>query len=296
MISDQELLAYNQEGIIPGPDETEEQFLKRAPLCLRLRQELSKYSEMPSSFVQLEADLTQTILQPAFVETRDLFDIAPDWIPILFGNDQMPFWHGGCAWIFQMHDDSPVAALLQLRKTFLHSARYLGIYDRTEIIAHELSHVGRMVFQEPRFEEVIAYRTSASPLRRWLGPIVESSKESVWFVLILGVIVMADIALIATGQEVAYLWAMWLKVIPLALIGFGLWRLSKKQRQYDRCLDNLMQIYPNRHQAQAVLYRLTDQEIVLFSGLSPEAIREHLHTHKTASLRWRLITTAYHSR
>lgn len=295
LLSDEQLIAFNKRGIIPGPYETEEDFIKRAHFCLGLRQELSQSSDIPASFEQIESNLSQSILKPAFAVSEELFDITPDWIPIVFSNDQMPPWHGGCAWIFQLSDDTPTAALLQLRKQFYNAERYLGLYDRTEIASHELSHVGRMLFEEPRFEEVLAYRTSKSRLRRWLGPIVESAKESLWFVLLLGVLVMADIALIATGQHQAYEWAMWFKAMPLAIVGYGLLRLSKRQRQFDRCLRNLEIVYSDKKIAQAVIYRLTDQEIESFSAQTAESIRSHIQQEQEApsSLRWRLITVAY---
>lgn len=293
MLSDQELCGYNQQGLIPGPEETEEEFIQRARFCLSLRQELANYSEMPIAFEKLESDFSEKILTPAFAITQPLFDIAPKWIPLLFSNEQMPLWHGGCVWIFQLNDNTPTAALLQLRKAFFHSKRYLGLYDRTEIVAHELSHVGRMLFHEPRFEEVIAYRTSPSRLRRLLGPIIESPKESLLFILLLGILIMADIALIATGQHTAYEWAMWLKAIPALFIALGFWRLAIKQRQYDQCLSHLSILYPDLHLAQAVLYRLTDEEIILFSEASPDLIKGYIYSQEITSLRWRLIAAAY---
>jgi len=288
-LSDAELLAFNKRGIIPGPHETEEEFIKRAQYCLNLRQELSQTEELPDSFEQVELDLSQTILKEAFSLSADLFDIAPDWIPIVFSNEQMPPWHGGCAWIFQLSEETPTAALLQMRKPFFYSERYLGIYSRTEIAAHEFVHVGRMLFEEPRYEEVLAYRTSPSSLRRWLGPIVESARESLMFVLLLGVIIMADIALIATGQHTAYQWAMWLKAIPLGIIGYGLWRLAKKHRRFNRCLANLESIYHNKRTAQAVIFRLTDEEIDTFSRQSGDAVRANLQE-PPLTLRHRLLS------
>lgn len=292
-LSDEELLAYNKQGLIPGPDESEVEFIRRAQYCVHLRQKLAESSEMPLSFEQLEFTLSKEVLDPVFSITKPLFDIAPEWMPIIFGNEQMPPWHGGCAWIFQLEDSTPTAAMLQLRKQFQYSERYLGIYNRTEIISHELAHVGRMLFQEPRFEEIIAYRTSKSTLRRWLGPIVESSNESLLFVLMLGLVIMADIALIATGQHVAYQWAMWLKVIPVSLIGYGLFRVGYKQHQFKQCLKNLEELYQNVEVAQAVIYRLTDDEIVLFSQSSLDEIKAYISDHQATSFRWRLITIAY---
>lgn len=292
-ISDQELLALNKRGIIPGPLEVETDFIKRAHFCLNLIQELVQSGESAIPLDQLNSDISKQALIPALAATEELFDIAPDWIPLIFSNENLPPWHGGCAWIFQMNDETPTAALLQLRKQFYHSDRYLRIYDRTEIIAHELTHVGRMLFEEPRFEELIAYRTSKSRFRRWLGPIVESAKESLCFVIMLGMIIMADIALIATGQHVAYEWAVWLKAVPLSFIGYGIWRLWSKHGQFNRCLQQLTAVYHNQYTAQAIVYRLTDQEIVLFARSSGDTIRQYICDHTTSSIRWQLITKAY---
>ena len=94
----------------------------------------------------------QAILDEASFKTKELYGIQPTWTPLFFNNYQLAPWHGGCAWIFQLTENAPTAALLQLRAPFRHQPTYLNLYRRDELIAHELSHVGRMMYQEPQFE------------------------------------------------------------------------------------------------------------------------------------------------
>src|SRR5262249_41382347 len=116
MISDSELLQWNHQGLIPAPDESEERFRKRALYCLQIRQKLIETPEMVDYGVQLpqaEAALTE-----GHQQTNSLYDMAPTWVPVFFSNSQLAPWHGGCATIFQISDDSPTSAFLQLRAVF----------------------------------------------------------------------------------------------------------------------------------------------------------------------------------
>lgn len=233
-LTNEQLLKFNRLGIIPGPEETHETFAKRADYCLKLKEQLGH--EFTKTLAAEPSDDKEVIVS-AVDELIPLYDIAPDWIPIFFSNYKLPFWHGGCAWIFQIAEDTPTAALIQLRRSFRHSARYLGIYDRHELLVHELVHVGRMSFQESQFEEMLAYRTSQSAFRRWFGPIIQSSIESVLFVLILGIIVIFDIFLIALNRFDAYLIALWLKLIPIGLVAYAWVRLWRRHKCFNHCLE-----------------------------------------------------------
>lgn len=125
-------------------------------------------------------------------ETKERFGITPDWVPIFFSNYQLYPWHGGSAWIFQLNDETPPSALLQLRKKLYTSPTLLGLYHRDELIAHELSHVGRMAFEEPAFEEVLAYTTARTSFRRYFGPIFQSAVESFLFMIVCVAILLLD--------------------------------------------------------------------------------------------------------
>lgn len=288
--SDQHLLHLNQLGLIPGPDETAEEFSLRANYCLTLKEHLSEEFKAHLGSVD---DNSMDKLSEGFNITASIYDLSPTWIPIFFNNYQLPPWHGGCAWIFQMTETSPTAALLQLRRSLYGSSKYLGIYHRDELVAHELVHVGRMKFEEPKFEEVLAYRTSSSAFRRWFGPMVQSSLESMLFVIILVLIVFIDLFLIYFYNYEAYLSAMWLKTIPISMVCLALIRLWVRQHRFNRCLDNIESSLQNPHKALHVLYRLSDREIISFSKMKIEEIRAYAAEQAKNSLRWKLILKAY---
>lgn len=290
MHSIEQLLSLNQIGLIPGPGETLEEFARRADYCLTLKQHLSQ--EIKASF-DGEENEDPKILEPSNRRLSAYYDIAPDWIPIFFSDYRLPFWQGGCAWIFQMAADSPTAALIQLRQAFRQSSRYLGIYQRDELLTHELVHAGRMKFQEPRYEEILAYQTADSSFRRWFGGIVQSSMESVIFVLILGLIVVCDIFLAALNHIDAYMMALWLKLIPFGLILYGVLRLQKRHRCLQACLKNLDECLHSTEKARAVAFRLTDEEIESFSRMTSGEINNYAAIRASEELRWQVICAAY---
>lgn len=274
----------NELGLIPGPHETEEEFFKRVSFCLNLPHELAKHADIP---FDVQQPANKSILTEAFPSTKVLYGISPHWVPLFLNNYQLAPWHGGCAWIFQLSDDSPLAAFLQLRSQFKNQSTYWGLYHRNELIAHELSHIGRMAFEEPQFEEILAYRSSHSRWRRWLGPIVQSAKESLLFILLLAAVIMAHFALMTTEQPFIHRLTYWFDFVLLGLIGMALARLALRQWQFEKALVHLKHIYPQDNVAEHILYRLTDHEIRLFA--TSTSIRHYIE--KQTSFRWQFIKT-----
>ncbi len=283
ILTDISLLELNSQGIIPGPNETEEAFCKRAEYCLSLREQIGEKLKGELPFIENERP-SDEFLQPALSETNQLFGSSPAWVPLFFSNYRLAPWHGGCAWIFQQSEETPTSAFLQLRRAFASSETYLGLYSRKELIAHELCHVGRMCFEEPRFEEILAYRTSPSLFRRWLGAIAQSSWETTAFFLILCLILAVDFFAVPM---------LWLKLLPLILVLAALFRLTKRQSEFSSCLARLEELLHDKSRALALIYRLTDREIVSFSKMAPDAIKATLEEKKGSTLRWRLIERAY---
>lgn len=290
------LLQLNQIGFIPGPDEEEEAFAKRVQYGLNLSEQLPEELQTalanPTSIREPSTSDQAEILNPALSKLSRCYDCAPKWIPLFFSNYKLPFWHGGCAWIFQMTEDSPTSSLIQLRGIFRRSQKYLGFYDREELLTHELSHVGRMMFQEPKFEELLAYRTSHSSFRRWLGPLVQSSTESALFLLLLFVLVVFDVFLLAMGRPDAYFLALWLKAIPAFLFLAAMVRLYQRQKIFNQCLARLKECSKEEH-AAAIAYRLKDEEIALFATMSPQEIKAYAFRQAAKELRWQVIVKAY---
>ncbi len=278
-ITEEQLLEWNQRGLIPGPNESEIAFVKRVAYSLDLKNALPE-------LCQIGTPATEEISEEAKEITSKLFDFYPDWAPIGFSNRQLMPWHGGCAWIFQVNEESPTAACLQLRKEFASKKKLWGLYDRQELTAHELCHVGRLMFNEPHFEELIAYQTAGSKFRRWWSPIVQSSVESMIFILSLFLVIMLDIYAVAV-EPLALPMAILAHLVPLSLIGYGAFRLYRKQKQYARCLKNLEGV---TNIPEAVAFRLTDEEIKAFA-MAPDQITEYANNQKC--LRWRVIRSYY---
>jgi len=291
-LTNEDLIKLNHEGLIPGPNENEEEFRKRADYCLKLKDILAQ--DLEKQFNLEKQDFgSEQLVREALPSIKKFFDIDPTWIPIFFSNYKLSPWHGGCAWIFQLTNETPMAAFFQLRQTFRKSRKYLGLYDREELIAHELCHVGRMMFQEPKYEEIIAYRTSKSWFRRWFGPIVQNSWESMLFLVVLLLILVMDFALAGFDQTEAFELAMWFKLIPIALIIYALVRLVLRQDRFSKCLHNVLDAVGDENKANAVVYRLQDKEINLFSRMRQEEIRIYATENAEKSLRWRLLKSAY---
>ncbi len=277
---------WNQQGWIPGPQETEEAFIQRVTFCRTLRHSLLQHlgKELPFS---KEGQGGPDFLKEAWPLTQQLYGITPDWVPLFFGNDQLAPWHAGCAWIFQLKPETPVAALLQLRKNLQDAGSYLGIYQRKELLAHELAHIGRMAYEEPQFEEMLAYQSSSS-WRRWLGPIFQSNKETLFFIFVLLIPLMGCIALPLGGISCFLLF-----LLPLAFLLFSLGRLFYRHQTLKRCQKQLEELYSNRDSARHLLYRLRDQEIREFASLSPMEIKEWMNRHVPCSFRWQFLTSIY---
>jgi len=290
-LSDQELLTLNQQGLIPGPDESESAFCQRVAQAKSLSLETDPSLGKPCLLQELYPSSASGKNQ-AFI-TQQLFDIFPSWVPVFFSNYQLFPWQGGCAWFYQLSEEGPMEACFQLRKQFANSARYLGIYSRDELIAHESVHIGRMLFEEPKFEEILAYRTATSAFRRWFSPIVQSSKESLLFVLVLLLTMLLEFFFLLYEISDTMHLILGLKSLLVMGVALGVARLWKRQRQFKKCLEVVEKAVHEKQKALAVVYRLTDQEIINFSHFSSAQIKEYIESQRTQSLRWRVISLAY---
>lgn len=262
---------------VPGPKETETEYTKRVEYCLHLK------SEFPEIAFSEERAALATGLQ----KTKQLYDISPDWVPLFYSNQGLALWHAGAAWIFQKEKGSPLGALLQLRKNFSAQASYL-FYHRDEIIAHELCHIGRMAFEEKKYEELLAYRTSDRLFPRYFGPVLQSAGESRLFMIVLLTILIMDVAFLFFGSLDIYFHMFYLKLIPLFLLLWAIFRLWKRQEILKKAEKKLKEVWD---EPWFILYRLTDQEIEQFAKSTAEDIKSYAE--QDNSFRWSTIKTAY---
>ncbi len=247
-----QLLEWNRRGLIHAPDETDETFFQRC-------QEAAPIEQPPRSTL-----------------AQQLFDIDPDWIGVAYENKGLHIWEGGCTWT----GGSQVT--LQLNKAFLSREFYFG-YTRDEILAHELVHAVRGAFEEPIFEEILAYQTSHSWLRRCLGPLFRSSKEVIFLITSL---ILYAIAALSDFFHIPLLISL------TTLLAYGLMRLFTAHLSFYRARKKLTKI-TNRKNVLPILLRLTDREIVRFSKMKPAEITTYAQKMAKTTLRWQQIFSAY---
>jgi hypothetical protein len=227
VIDDNALLEYFQRGLIPGPEESEEAFLQRVNQAKPLSH--AEWSGLPS-----------------------LFGVAIDWVPISYSNHQIAWWEGAATWISE--DQLPS---IQLRIHF-QKGSFLG-YSRNEVLSHEAIHAARMRFEEPQFEEVLAYATAPRAWKRFFGPLFSRTWEPL--VLMLGVLL-----------------GTWRPEIPLLMIGLSLGWLMYRQWIFKRCCRKLS--------LPAVLC-LTDVEMKKLAWMSDDQIQAYLEKGSTLLIRLR---------
>ncbi|MBI3508913.1 MAG: hypothetical protein HY069_04700 [Chlamydiia bacterium] len=235
-MTDEELVALNQKGFIPGPSETESEFLDRVKNTGKHAVKLGGES-IPSSHWQWVC-----------YHLKERFDFEPHSLPAFYSNRLLAPWQGAAAWILEGK-----LVAIQLRKA-LRKGSYLGLYQREEILAHEAVHAARSAFSEKKNEEFFAYMTSLVRWRRILGPIIQSPWE-VWPFLVAMLVGMFF-------QGALFFAALWL--------GLGFCRLIRQHRILKKTYHALLKVSDKPF---ALMLRLTDTEIRQFGKL--ENIQEY---------------------
>jgi hypothetical protein len=224
-MTDQELLAFNAKGFIPGPAETETEFLKR----IEATQDVFAKQE---SIPRAHWDWVKHHLS-------ELFGFEPGSLFAFYSNANLTPWQGAACWI-----DEDGAPQLQLREGF-RTGHYLSLYSREETLAHEAVHAARAAFEEPENEEFFAYATSEKKWRRAFGPIFKNGWEA-WVLI--------------AALFVGVFWE-WGILASFFLICLGMVRLTRQHVRRWRACNVLMKQEQNKSVVRAILFRLTDSEI-----------------------------------
>ena len=205
----------------------------------------------------------------------DVFGFQCDWIPILYSNRALAPWEAACVWI----EGNRVA--MQLRKSLEKKKYYLGLVSKEELLQHEAVHALRMAFDEPRFEEVLAYQTATSRWRRFLGPFFRTPRESQLFSILL--------ILFPIGFLFSFLASPLIALIA-ATTAYGFVRLIHTQSIFARARRRLS-AWTER--PLALMLHLTDAEISLFARSDSQTIERFMS--EQTSPRWRQINHVFFS-
>lgn len=234
-----------KEGFVPGPADSLESFEMRVNL-------IKEVMKSPDLF-----------LKKLEIPYDKIVPITPYFLTIT-SKKKLPFWYGAMTWICE-YQGNKIPILELPEKT-----RGIGL-KKEDLIAHEKIHFLRAAFSEPRFEEILAYRTSRAKWRKYFGPIFEKPWES-HFCLIL----LLTLSLSAFLPLLFMQLAMWVTTLYLLFI---LSRLFLNQWIFKRALKKLSQYYKN---SEELITLFTDKEIV------STAFSSYKELDKT-SLRWNLI-------
>lgn len=255
-----ELLALDSEGLIPGPGESEENFCQRVQAV----KECFHGQEMP---------LAPHHWQWASEQLQALYGFYPRWCCASYSSKGLAPWQAAATWI-----DVKRVYTIQLRPS-----KWLSwLVDADEVLAHEAVHAARAAFNEPKSEELLAYLTSSAKWRQVIGPLFRQPKEAL--------ILMTLIGSGAILQVMEAVWDVFLGssgcFFTAAILCCG-WsfRLLRMRKRFERAARHLAPQLRDPAMVRAVLFRLTDDEIVQLSrGKSFLANND---------LRWRVIRCKY---
>ncbi len=276
VIFKEELLSLNERGIIPGPYESIVDFKKRVESIEKNRTSIKEGKILSwSDFDWARSTASQ------------LFDIAPDWVVAYYSNKGLKFWQGAVTYA-EYDGHSP--AVIQIRKN-LKNGKYLFLYDKDEILSHEIIHAARMAFNEPKTEELFAYWTSTSHFRKLFGPIFRSQLESTIFMGILCSGISLQFFLPFFSSPLLFSLIQLSNILSLSMLTFCLFRLYRTRLKLNQTLKKLTLILDSKQKARSVLFRLTDKEIYFFAKSSITEIMKYIQNQE--ELRWQVIGSAY---
>lgn len=220
------------------------------------------------------------ILQEAAGKTEALFAFSIDWVPAFFLSRGLGLLWGGCTLV-----DENAVSVFVIRKNFAVKRRWF-IYDRAELLAHEICHVARAPLEDDSFEELFAYMTSSSPFRKYAGNCFQKDRDAVLFLL--------PVLLLLGVQTAVFLFGVSLPVLPFWILIF-LWPLYlflrnlRSRRTYFqacRALEENGVSVP-----AAVLFRSTAEEIMQIASYCSHSqdLPDWMARSAENKLRWQII-------
>lgn len=274
-------------GFLVQPEETAEAYGKRiAEVKRRGTEFFNRFDKkgsleiFPGLTVNLKDQIPEQIMNEAAERTEQAYGFSIRWVPGFFPEKEFgPLW-GGCA-VWQEEEPVPV---IVIRRNFLKAQKWF-IYDRQELISHELSHAARMPLMDGALEEHFAYALSKKRLRRALGNCFQKDTDAIFFVL--PALLLALVQTLIT----VFQWT-WLPIFPFWILAlawpvFLLIRNAVQTGKYRAARNHLKMAgfpYPER-----ILYRSIYSEICTFAKTRPDQLKSLLDQMAEKEFRWKVI-------
>jgi hypothetical protein len=258
-------------GIWPGPGESEEAFL------LRSQKELKALDDDSRGAIEYSAYLKKTL--------HTLFFINP--LPHLASYDTtgLYFWEGAAMYSYEENGSCRPKILVSPK---FKMGKHLW-YDRDEVLAHEIFHAARIMYQEPKFEELLAYQTSKNRLRQILGPMFQNPLESIIFLFSVLLSLCISLSSIFIDLERVF----YAQYVPIVYLMYLLLRVQYRQGLLKRAIKNIGPFLKDHSFALAFVARLTDEEIKTLAKASFEVLIEFFDRGKKRDLRMKILMSTF---
>ena len=175
----------DRQGFLPLPGEDAEAFFERfrasEEAFSAFEEELNREGKAAvfEDFEVLSRDrIPVEIIAEAAEKTQGLYGFENNRVPGFFLSGKVGALWGGC----MIGDPDNGFAVMLLRSAFREKKKWY-LYERSELIAHELCHAMRQSLCDIRLEEYFAYQTSGSFLRRHFGNCFIRERDAVLFIL-----------------------------------------------------------------------------------------------------------------
>jgi hypothetical protein len=275
-------------GFLVGPKETFEDFRQRLlKLCDALKEFEDKLEQGEDEIeifdgitVRKDKSIPTEVIEEAGKVTEHYYRFSINWAPGFFMSKDIGWLWGGCA----LSDNEQVLTIFLIRSNFMNKRKWF-IYDRRELLAHELCHTARHVINDNKLEEFFAYQTAPSIIRRYMGNCFIYKYDAILFLLPTMILLAAQMLRTFTTYDFP-IWPFW--IIAFSYPVFLLVRNNIARVVFFRACSKLLAF--GFIDASAILFRCDWHTVVEISLLaSPEAFRRFVQKKSSSELNWKII-------
>lgn len=283
----QELSRLDSYGFIPGNGESFDKYKQRLLQTAEAISELDEELEATDSVeifesvkLRKEDRISGEIIEEAALMTQRLYQFSIKWVPGFFLSRNVGLLWGGCA----ITDTEKPLTVFLVRGNFRKQQRWF-IYNRKELLAHELCHAARNILRDYKLEEFYAYQTAPSRIRRYMGNCFIAKYDALLFLL--PVLVLLAAQSIQTFAEINLpILPFW--IFALAYPGYLLVRNYYARHRFFKACNKLSKF--GIKAAGAVLFRCNWRETGEISQLKSEAeLKNYISSLANKELRWKII-------
>ena len=231
-------LSFYSKGFLPGPIESESNFYKRAALTEKIVREPKNYITEKSLKNKVFSSLNESTL--------------------FMASSCKLFWHASVTMILEISKDLYIPIISK-------PSKFSNLFiNEDEVLNHELIHAKRVYFNDEKFEEIIAFRTSKSSWRKFFSPLITKQYQ---------LILILIFSLITSYSSLPF----------FILLSSMLFNLSYKQFTVYRCIRYLKR-YTKYY--EEILIGMTDKEIISVAN-------NDIHKIDFSLFRWKYLQSLF---